>query len=296
MSIWTDIQNKFHKGDIVVRLVLINLAVFILINIYLLVLYVSDTPAIGFLGKDLAMAASSSWKVMLHRPWSIVTHMFAHENFGHLLFNMIAIYFMGNLLKSMLGSKSVFTTYIMGGLSGLVLFFLFYNLSPKLHTQGGSLVLGASAAAMAITCAAAAYAPRMQIFLFGAFKLELQWLAIFMVLLDLVSIRSGVNSGGHIGHIGGAIFGYLYATQLRKGNNMFLWFDKLIDRLKILFTRKNRMKVSVNHARPKSDELFNLEKKERQKKVDTILDKIGRSGYDSLSKDEKEFLFKHSQK
>jgi membrane associated rhomboid family serine protease len=296
MSVWSDIQNKFKGGDVVVRLVLINIAVFVLINVYLLVLYVTDTLPSNFLGKDLALAASSSWQVLLHRPWSILTHMFAHENFGHLLFNMIAIYFMGNLLKTMLGSKSVLANYVLGGLSGLVLFFLFYNLSPKLHTNGGALVLGASAAAMAIVCAAAAYAPRLQVFLFGAFKLELQWLAIFLVLLDLVSIRSGVNSGGHIGHLGGAIFGYVYATQLRKGNNMFGWFDNLIERIKKLFAKKSRMRVDVNHARPKTDEAFNLEKKARQQKIDSILDKIGMSGYDSLTKDEKEFLFKHSQK
>ncbi len=295
MGIWSDIQNKFHKGDVVVKLILVNLAVFVFINLYLLVMFLSDTPEPTFLGKDFALAASSSWREMLYRPWSLLTNMFAHENFGHILFNMIAIYFMGDLLKKMLGDKSVLTIYLLGGLSGFLVFFLLFNLSPRFYSPDGSLILGASAAAMAIACAAAGYAPRMQVYLFGAFKLELQWLAIFLVLLDLVSIRSGVNSGGHIAHIGGAAFGYFYALQLRKGKNYFKRFEQFLDKLKSLF-KKRKMTLTINHERPKSDEQFNIDKKSRQQQVDIILDKISRSGYDSLSKTEKEFLFKNSQK
>jgi hypothetical protein len=121
------------------------------------------------------------------------------------------------------------------------------------------------------------------------------WLAAILVLLDLASVRSGVNSGGHIGHIGGALFGFIYARQLQKGKDMGRWLDNFLTRLRSLFTRK-KMYVASNNARPKSDEQFNLEKKARQKRIDEILDRISRSGYDGLSREEKDFLFKNSQK
>jgi len=295
MSFIQDIKRKFQGGDALMRLLLINVGVFLLINIYLLLLFITKAEPTAFLGDNLALAASSNWEVLLIRPWSVVTHMFAHVQFGHFLFNMIALYFMGQLFVSLQGSKRLLNLYVLGGLSGFALFFIAYNVFEVFRTIQGTYVLGASAAVMAITVAAATLQPKREIYLFGAIRLELMWLAAILILLDLASVRSGINSGGHIGHIGGAIFGFIYARQLQKGKEMGSWLTSLFERVSRLFSGK-RMKVVSNNGRPKTDEQFNLEKKERQRRTDEILDKISRSGYDSLSKGEKEFLFKNAQK
>ncbi|MBL0314770.1 MAG: rhomboid family intramembrane serine protease [Flavobacteriales bacterium] len=275
----------------------INASVFALINLVLLFAFF-DQGGKSFLHRipeDLTLAASSSPYGMLLRPWSLITHMFAHIQFGHFLFNMIALYTMGQVFVSVRGSKPLVAVYVMGGLSGYLLFALAFNFIPAFASRFESYVLGASAAVMAVTTAAATLKPRQHIFLFGAIRLELRWLAVILVLLDLASVRTGVNSGGHIGHLGGAFFGYFYATQLLKGKDMGSWFSKMIDKISSFFNRR-RMRVVTNNGRPKSDEQFNIEKKQRQKRIDEILDKISRSGYDSLTKEEKEFLFRNSQK
>jgi len=295
VSILEEIKARFKKGDALVRLLFVNAAVFLLLTIYLLIMHVGAIHAPAWLGEDLGLAALSNLARMAYRPWSIVTHMFTHIQFGHFLFNMIALYTMGQLFVSLKGSRKLTALYLLGGFSGYVLFVLSYNLLPVFHTTQGSYVLGASAAVMAITVATATLDPSRVIYIFGAIKLELKWLAAILVLLDLASVRSGINSGGHIGHIGGALFGFIYARQLQKGNDMGRWMDNIISRLGSLFSKK-RMTVASTNARAKSDEQFNLEKKARQKRVDEILDRISRSGYDSLSKDEKEFLFKNSQR
>ncbi len=296
MNIWKDLQSKFRHGDIVLRLILINLGVFVILNIYLTIYYFLDAPYTVHLGKDLTLSSSSNGDVLVHRPWSVLTHMFTHEDLGHVLFNMLALYFMGGLLWKLLGKKTVLTAYFLGGLSGFLLFVIAFNTVDRLQTGGIHYIMGASASVMGIALTAAAYAPKMSIRLFGVLEIKLIWLGLSLLLIDLFSIRYGVNSGGHIAHIGGAAFGYFYGWNLRSGKNMFKWFETFMERLSNLFSRNKKMRVTVNHTRPKSDEAYNQEKKLRQDRIDFILDKIGKSGYESLSKEEKEFLFRHSQK
>lgn len=295
MSIIRTIRDQFQHGDSVLRLLLINIAIFILIAIYQLILFLTESLPPDVLGESLGLAANSSWKVMICRPWTIVTHMFAHVNFGHFLFNMIALYALGNMFVSILGPRRLLPLYLMGGFSGYILFAVVYSLSDVLGNNEAHEVLGASAAVMSIVVAIAVIRPLQKIFLFGIVQLELRWLALILVLLDLASIKGGVNSGGHIGHLGGAIFGFIYGTRFNKGSDMGKWINQILEKFKGLFS-KRKMNVTHNHARPKSDEQFNIEKKQRQQQIDNILDKISRSGYDSLSKAEKEFLFKHSEK
>ncbi|MFN0032852.1 MAG: rhomboid family intramembrane serine protease [Flavobacteriales bacterium] len=286
-----DLQKRFSQRDVVIQLIAVNVAVFLGVNIYMLIAGMNEAE-----GRALWLLSTSDMQVLLHRPWSIITHLFTHENVGHIFFNMVALYFMGGLLRSMLGQRGILPLYLLGGLAGFALFAFSYNFIPRFVHDGHAYILGASAAVMAITFAASTYAPRMQVALFGVFRIELRWLALVLLALDLVSIRKGVNSGGSLAHLGGAAFGFIYAWQLQKGKNMLRWMENFFDRMKNIFSRKRKMKVHVNHARPKTDEQFNIEKKAYQQKVDTILDKISRAGYDSLSKEEKEFLFKSSQK
>lgn len=298
MSLWNELKYRFRGGDALIRLLLVNAGVFLLISLYLLILFLFGLKPGRYLGDNLALAASSDFQVMITRPWSIITHMFAHVRFGHFLFNMIVLYFMGQLFVSSYGGKKMVNLYILGGLSGYLLFVLAFNLLPAFQTRHSAYVLGASAAIMAITVAIATLQPNRKVYLFGAIKMELMWLAAILVLLDLASVRSGINSGGHIGHLGGAAYGFFYARQLKKGKNPGNRLGRLLEKLPSLFTKKKMKPVmgGTRTGRSKSDEQFNFEKNQLQKKTDEILDKISRSGYDSLTKSEKEFLFKNSQK
>ncbi len=312
MDFLSNIKQRFKASDALFRLMIINAGIFVLIQLVLLLQYVTKSHVVHLpvggvtsgsnapnwlqrIPEDLTLAASSDAVTMLIRPWSFITHMFTHIQFGHFLFNMVALYTMGQIFVSILGSKKLTSLYIMGGLSGFVLFALAFNFLEVFQRNHESYVLGASAAVMAVTVAAATLRPKQILYLFGAIKLELMWLAAILVLLDLVSVRDGVNSGGHIGHIGGAAYGYFYALQVKKGKQPGIWINRLMDKIKSLFNKKS-MTVASRNARAKSDEQFNLEKKARQKKIDEILDRIGKSGYDSLTKQEKDFLFQNSQK
>lgn len=293
MNIIEDIKNSLRKGDGLTRLLAVNIVIFIVIQlVYIgsaLVLNNSFVKA----HPDLYLAASSSWEIMLHRPWSIITHMFTHEAFGHFLFNIFVLYTGGKLFRTFFTSSQLVVNYILGGLSGYLMFFLFFNIFPAFRTE--SYVLGASAAVMSIIFTVGITKPHFVVRLFGVFEMKLIWLCGLLVVVDLIGIRKGFNSGGHIGHLGGALFGVLYGYQYRNGKVMGNGLNRFLDRLKNIFSgRKSHLKTV--HHRPISDEEFNAEKTKRQKRVDEILDKINRSGYESLSKDEKDFLFKYSQK
>ena len=286
------IVTRIRKGDPLMVLLIINLLVFVVIQLHLLKLYVTGAKASGPLGEDLMLAANSSFDVMQQRPWSLITHLFAHLQPGHFLFNMIALYSMGKLFMTMVLPKKIWLVYLLGGISGYLLFMLSFAGSNVLNAGRDHSILGASSAVMAIVTATAIIQPRRIVYLFNAVRMELAWLAILLAVLDLASIRNGINSGGHIGHLGGALFGLLYGLLVRAGIFSLRDFGKFISSL----TKRRSMTVVHGHARPKTDDEFNNERVEKQKKIDEILDKIGRSGYESLSQSEKDFLFKHSQK
>ena len=284
--------TRIRKGDPLMMILIINLLVFVVLQLHLLKLYVSGEIAVLPWGEDLTLAANSSLQVMMNRPWSLITHLFAHIQPGHFLFNMVALYSMGKLFTTMAPPRKLWLIYFLGGISGYVLFMLSFSGSSILNAGRDHSILGASAAAMAIVTATAIIQPTRIVYLFNAVRLELAWLAVLLVVLDLASIRSGINSGGHIGHLGGALFGLLYGIASRLGitsmKDFFSYLKKIM--------KRNTMKAVHVEARPKTDDQFNTERAERQKRIDDILDKIGRSGYESLSQAEKDFLFKHSQK
>jgi membrane associated rhomboid family serine protease len=284
----------WKQSDALMRLLWMNGAVFLIVQIYLLVFFVQGNPAP--FGEDMGLAASDNGGTLLSRPWSVLTHMFAHAEFGHFLFNMISLYLCGDLFRKMIGVRPLVAVYLLAGFSGFALYFLMYNLFPALGGGHDSLILGASAAVMGIVIAVVTYRPNMAVKLFGVFDIQLVWLGVVLVLLDLVSIRKGDNTGGHIGHLGGAIFGYFYASRILKGKDMSAWLTRILQSLAGIFKRKEPWEVKRSNPRMKTDDEFNTERRNRQKRVDEILDKIGRSGYDSLTKEEKDFLFKYAQK
>lgn len=284
--------SYWKKSDALTRLLTINAAVFV----FLLILHIlqrwTSSSFVDLWGEDFHLAATAYFPELIRRPWSIISHMFTHVEFSHFLFNMVSLYMAGRLFQVFLSPAQLVVNYLLGGLSGFGLYVLAYNVFPALNEK--SFILGASAAVMSIILTVGVIQPDFEVKLFGVFDMKLKWLCALLVLLDLVTLRKGENTGGHIGHLGGALFGVLYAVQWQKGKHPAQWLERWLDRLRNGPRRKG-MRVEVNHGRPKTDDEFNAERKAKQDRVDRILDKISRTGYESLSKEEKDFLFKNSQ-
>jgi membrane associated rhomboid family serine protease len=284
--------NYWKRSDALTRLLLVNTAVFVA----LLVLHILErwtlVPISQTLGEDAHLSATAHLPELIRRPWSIVTHMFTHVAFDHFLFNMVSLYMAGRLFQVFLSPSQLVVNYLLGGLAGFGLYVLSYNVFPSLNER--SFILGASAAVMSVILTVGVVQPDFEVKLFGVFDMKLKWLCALLVLIDLVTLRKGENTGGHIGHLGGALFGILYAVQLQKGKTPGRWLERWLDKVRSWPQRK-AMRVEVNRGRPKTDDEFNTERKVRQDRVDRILDKISRTGYESLTKEEKDFLFKNSQ-
>lgn len=291
---YRDLKNIFDTGSIVIKFIFINVAVFLIINLFLLLGFLFKTDIFNPLPW---LAAHSSAAVMLVKPWTAFTYMFTHEGFFHLLFNMVMLYFMGNIYFQMLNERRFISTYILGGLAGFILYFLAFNLLPVFRSDTGFPIIGASAAVLAILAGIATYVPNMRVNLVLIGPVQLKYIAIFFIVLDFLQVRHA-NAGGHIAHIGGALFGYISSKQLQKGNDFSVWVTKISRFFKNLFRRRSRLKVVKQKPGYKA-QYYNTssrEEKVTQMKIDAILDKISRSGYDSLSKEEKEILFKASKK
>jgi len=197
---------------------------------------------------------------------------------------------MGKIIMEYLGQKKLFGIYLMGGLFGALAYLIAFNTFPIFsHSVNYSFALGASASVLAITVAAATLLPDYPISLMFIGNVALKWIAVVSVLLDVINI-SGDNAGGHIAHLGGALFGFIYIKSLQKGTNLTKWIEILTDKLS-----GKRGKMTVAYKRKKSDEDFVLQRKAKQEQMDEILDKINKSGYGSLSQSEKDFLFKISK-
>lgn len=235
----------------------------------------------------------------LWKPWSIITYSFMHSGFFHLLINMWILYFFGRFFLEYFTPKKFMTYYFLGGIVGALVFMLSYNLFPAFQGIGKSYLIGASASVMAILAGIATRIPNMQIRLFLLGNVRLWHIAVVFVFLDVVRIPLG-NAGGHLAHLGGALLGYFYSTQLAKGNDIGAGFEKLVDQFVGMFSSNgkktkykstSRMRTVHKNKSSKPSATKTVSKTEKQKKIDAILDKISKSGYDSLSKEEKEFLF-----
>lgn len=295
--------KTFFKSSMVNRLLVINVAVYLLISIAgiftFLFGYIGLAESVG--NNILALPAAPG--KLLWRFWTPITYMFTHFGFWHLLGNMLWLYFMGQMFLMVFDNKQLFGTYILGGLSGALLFILSYNLFPIFSkTVEVATCVGASAAVTAIVIAICVMRPNMEIRIFGIIPMTLKWLGILYVVFDVLQI-TGDNSGGHIAHLGGAIFGALFAWQYSNGKDLTKGFNNLMDKIVTLLPsanqsgKKRKMRVvynDTNHSASNSD--FNRTSAENQKRMDEILDKISQSGYQSLTKEEKEFLFKMGRK
>src|SRR5436190_5870076 len=300
MGLKDDLRMQWRSGGMVVRLILINVAVFVgLVVAYLLFLPSGGNGPMAEMLRDMYIVqwlrATADLHELLYRRWTVLTYMFTHTGLGHIFWNMLLLWFGGRLFEDLLGGKRLLGHYLLGGFSGLFLFVALSNLMPGLHGGGtGPGIMGASAGVLSVFVGIAAYRPDMVVDLILIGPVKLMYVAGVFLLLDLVGIGSG-DGVAHEAHIGGALYGYLASRQLTHGRDWSLSFVNALERLFNPFKRKNpklRVEKRFSKAAVRSDEAYNLAKRTKQAKVDAILDKISRSGYDSLSKEEKDILFK----
>ncbi|MFI5220567.1 MAG: rhomboid family intramembrane serine protease [Bacteroidia bacterium] len=294
-SIIEEIKLNLRKRDSLQRLIIINVVVFAAIGITNVIFDFMKSSFEIYFYAEKYLAVPSSLVSLLTRPWTLITYAFLHEEIMHILFNMLWLFWMGKIFTEYLGQKKLTAVYFLGAMSGAVLYILFFNIFPLFEDAvASSRTLGASASVLAITIAAATLLPDYTIFLLLIGPVKLKYIAGITVLLDLLSM-SGGNAGGHIAHLGGALFGFIYIKQLKKGNDIAAWFIRITDFIQNMFSAKPKMKVAYSKKRKASDAEFLANKKSNQEIIDQILDKISKSGYGSLTKEERELLFNASK-
>ncbi|RZA02032.1 MAG: rhomboid family intramembrane serine protease [Sphingobacteriaceae bacterium] len=283
-TLWQQIANKtFRSTSKLYLLIAINVAVFLIVNIPAVIelLFFSTHSILTYSSDYLAMPAYLPR--LLTRFWTPVTYQFMHAGILHILFNMLWLFWMGQIFEEFLGTKRTIGLYLLGGLFGAAFFVISYNIFPFFTNSEAALygsVVGASASVMAIIVAAATIVPNYTIPLMFLGPVKLKWLVLFYVAIDFLGV-TGPNAGGQIAHLGGALFGFMYVKQIQKGND---WIGSITG----LFKKRSKLKVVANN-KDKSTIT-----KPRQEEVDRILDKISKSGYENLTKQEKEILFRAS--
>lgn len=283
-TFWQEISNKtFRSASKLYLLIAINVAVFLVINITSELEHLfSQSDLIKTYTFDY-LALPSYLPKLLIRFWTPITYQFMHAGILHILFNMLWLYWMGQIFEEFLGTKRTVSLYLLGGLFGAAFFVAGYNVFPFFTSGNAALsgtVVGASASVMAIIVGAATIVPNYTISLMFIGPVKLKWLVLFYVAIDFLGV-TGPNAGGQIAHLGGALFGFIYVKQLQKGND---WITSIAG----LFKKRSKLKVVANNKDK------NTATKPRQEDVDRILDKISKSGYDNLTKQEKEILFRAS--
>ena len=293
-NILDNIKRTFNKGDVLMKFIFINIAVFLAIHA---VGVVATLFRLESLNPLPFLAVPSQLSELLIRFWTLFTYMFVHVGFMHILFNMLWLYWFGKIFLTYFNERTLGSLYVIGGLAGAILYVLAFNTIPYYLDLGHSVMIGASASVMAIVMAAAFYRPdvNLNLFLFG--RVKIIYIAIAVFVIDFFSLSNGNNPGGHVAHIGGAIAGYLFANQYRKGKDFTLPISRFLDRVANIFKkRKYKGAHKVVYKKPETDYDYNYRKAKESKNIDAILDKLKQSGYGSLSSEEKRQLFDASKK
>ena len=301
-GILEEFKTAFSKPDNgLIQIILINLAVFVAIIFLRVILNLS--------GNEGVYHAILEWLMMpaylptfLAKPWTLITYFFLHEGFMHILFNMLFLYWFGNIIKEFLGGGKVVSLYVLGGIAGGLFYLMIYNIIPFFHDRiAGSVMLGASGAVFAVVVGAATFMPNYTMHLLFLGPVRIKYIAIFYVVLSFAQV-TGSNAGGELAHLGGAAIGYLYIVQLRKGHDLGKGIHWVLTFFKSFFTRQSKVKVSYRKKAGKSSQPKQSTKassvagQASQEEIDAILDKISQSGYESLTKEEKQQLFSASNK
>ena len=294
MSLLDDLKLQIQSGDITMRLIVLNVLLFIVPNI---IVVIASLLSYNF---DFLyyVSLSSNISELLWKPWSMITYSFFHAGIWHIIFNLIMFNFAAKVFLTYFTQKQLLGLYISGGLFAGVIYLICYNTLPALIDKPAS-VIGASASVMAILFAVATYAPMMQLRLLIIGNVKLWHIAIVFLVIDFLQLSS-TNTGGHLAHLGGALFGYIFTIQLKKGVDLTNWFTTIVVFFQTLADKRKRTPFKKVHRNfkpaPKPQPSKIVKKDSTQQQIDAILDKISKSGYDSLSKDEKEFLFRAGNK
>ena len=282
------LQYHFARLNIGEKLIAINVLVFILTGLSVALLGVSEQAILQWfeLPKDFFD--------FLKRPWTVVTYSFFHGGLGHIFWNIIMLYFSGRIFMNLFDSQRFINVYFLGVILGGLIFLLSYNVFPTLVNQNTALI-GASAGVTAVLIFICAYIPNQEVRLIF-FNVKLWYVGAFFVLMDLLQIPNGGNVGGRLAHLGGAFLGYIYARQLLNGKDIGDGFSKFLSGIAAAFKPKRQKPplktVYKKNVPQQKKSTVDYDKAAKQRQIDTILDKISKSGYESLSKAEKDFLFK----
>lgn len=287
-----NILDNLKRRDALSLLIIINVIVFLFLAIINVVTVLFDLPSLQF---REYIAVSSNIGIVLTHIWTVVTYMFVHYDFLHILFNMLMLFWFGRIFIMYFTYKNLVALYFLGGIAGAVFYVLLFNTIPYFLKLGDSLMVGASASVMAIVFASAFYNKNQEVRLFLFGQIKIYYIAIVLFVLDFIALGGGSNQGGHVAHIGGAIMGYLFAIQYKKGKDITKYMNRLFDSFANMFKAKPKMKVKQT-KRSDADYEYNQRKHKESVEIDRILDKIKQSGYKSLSSDEKKRLFDASNK
>jgi len=300
-GILDEFKNAFNKPDNgLIQIILINLVVFI----SLIFLRVILTFSGGSDFYDVAMQwlmLPASVPEFITRPWTIFTYFFMHERFFHILFNMLFLFWFGKIIKEFLGGGKIVSLYVLGGLAGGIFYMLIYNTIPLFAERiDSSMMLGASAGVFAVVVGAATFMPNYTMFLMFIGPVRIKYIALFYVILAFAQ-STGSNAGGELAHLGGAAVGFFYIKQLQQGTDwgkgihwFFSFFQSFFNsqpKVKVSYRKKEKGSPFTANKRSPSDKVSSSTS---QDEIDSILDKISHSGYESLSKEEKQKLFNAS--
>jgi len=276
------LKEKFISLNILKKIIFLNLVCFIfpyILNTFFFLFDYSNFSIISW------FELTSDLKKIIFKPWSIISYSFFHSGFFHLFWNMIILLYSGQIFLNLFPNKMFLSTYFVGVIFGGIIFIFCYNVFPVFFNSYSKMI-GSSAGVMAILIFICVYSPNYEIRILF-FNIKLLYIGLFFVFFDIIQIPYG-NAGGHFAHLGGSLVGFIYARQIKNGKDIFDSFLFLI--ISIFYkTKKKENKIIKNDYRNI------LHKDINQKKIDQILDKINSSGYDSLSKEEKDFLFKNRE-
>jgi len=276
------LKEKFINLNILEKIIFLNLACFIfpyILNTFFFLFDYSNFSIISW------FELSSDLKKIIFKPWSIISYSFFHSGFFHLFWNMIILLYSGQIFLNLFTNKMFLSTYFVGVIFGGIIFIFCYNVFPVFFNSYSTMI-GSSAGVMAILIFICVYSPNYEIRILF-FNIKLLYIGLFFVFFDIIQIPYG-NAGGHFAHLGGSLVGFIYARQIKNGKDILDSFSFLI--ISIFYKNKKKENKII-----KNDYRNILHKDINQKKIDQILDKINSSGYDSLSKEEKDFLFKNRE-
>ncbi len=290
-SIIDNLKQQYRQGSALLKLIYINVALFLLLNIVHIILTLFNIESYSLLS---FIEIPSNPHLFITRPWTLVTYMFVHLEIFHILFNMLWLYWFGQIFLTVFNEKQMVGLYLLGGITGGLLFLLSYNIFP--YFKGNeSIMCGASASILAIVTATAFRLPNYRINLLLIGSIPLKYVALITIIIDLMSVTS-TNSGGHIAHLGGAFMGYLFLVYTEKGKDLTAPINRLIDKIVTWWKGRHINPPKRKNRRPESDDDYRRRKKNEEDELNTILEKIKQSGYTSLTAEEKHRLFEHGKK